>query len=111
MMSSSINRLQNERKTIRIMIKMYCRNKHKPIDELCGDCLELFEYANKRLDYCQFGEDKPICENCPIHCYKPDMREKIRKVMRYAGPRMIYTHPIIGFRHLFKKIKKIEKLQ
>jgi len=39
------------------------------------------------------------------------MRQYIRTVMRYAGPRMIYSHPIMGFRHLFKKIKKIDNLK
>ncbi|MFX0141531.1 MAG: nitrous oxide-stimulated promoter family protein [Candidatus Hodarchaeota archaeon] len=108
MMSTSKNRLEKERKTIKTMIRMYCKNIHEPKSEFCDDCLELFEYANKRLDNCQFGENKPTCDKCPIHCYKPDLREKIRKVMRYAGPRMIYTHPIMGFRHLFKKMRKIK---
>lgn len=108
MNSASKNHLEKERKTIGTMIKMYCKNIHNPQSEFCEDCLELFKYANKRLDYCQFGENKPTCEKCPVHCYKPEMREKVRKVMRYAGPRMIYTHPIMGFRHLFKKLKKIE---
>lgn len=111
MMSASKNRLEKERKIINTMIRMYCKNFHNPKSEFCEDCLELFEYASKRLDYCQFGENKPICEKCPIHCYKPDMREKVRKIMRYAGPRMIYTHPIMGFRHLFKKMRKIEDLE
>ncbi len=109
-MSFSKNRLDKERKTIRTMVRMYCKKTHYPKSEFCDDCLELFEYTSKRLDYCQFGENKPICEKCPIHCYKPEMREKVRKIMRYAGPRMIYTHPIMGFRHLFKKMKKIEDL-
>lgn len=105
-MSSSKSRLDKERKTIKTMISMYCKNAHEPKSEFCEDCLELFDYASNRLDYCRFGENKPTCEKCPIHCYKPEMREKTRKVMRYAGPRMIYTHPIMGFRHLFKKMKK-----
>ncbi|MFX0027786.1 MAG: nitrous oxide-stimulated promoter family protein [Candidatus Hermodarchaeota archaeon] len=100
------SRLEKERKTIKTMIGMYCKNNHKHKLEFCGDCLELFKYAQDRLKNCQFGESKPICEKCNIHCYKRDMREKIREVMRYSGPRMIYTHPIMGFRHLFKKIKK-----
>ncbi|MFX0034898.1 MAG: nitrous oxide-stimulated promoter family protein [Candidatus Hermodarchaeota archaeon] len=105
MKNSSKSRLDKERITIKTMVRMYCKNTHDPKREFCLDCLELFEYANKRLDNCHFGESKPTCEKCPIHCYNPKMREKVRKVMRYAGPRMIYTHPIMGFRHLFKKIK------
>ena len=107
-MPTSKSRLESELKTIKTMIKMYCNKFHKPIGDFCQECLELFEYAGERLKYCRFGENKPTCENCPVHCYKPDARENIRKVMRYAGPRMIYTHPVMGFRHLFKKLKKFE---
>ena len=109
-MKSSNTPLDKERKTIRTMIRMYCKNNHLPKNEFCEDCLQLFEYASRRLKYCQFGDKKPTCEKCPIHCYTPEMRDKIRKVMRYSGPRMIYTHPIMGFRHLFKKLKKIENI-
>jgi hypothetical protein len=109
MTSYSINQLKKERKTIETMIKMYCKNTHYPKDEICEECLTLLEYANKRLDHCCFGENKPTCEKCPIHCYKPEMREKVRNIMRYAGPRMIYTHPIMGFRHIFKKLRKYDK--
>ena len=34
------------------------------------------------------------------HCYKPEMRERIRQVMRYSGPRMITKHPVAAIRHL-----------
>ena len=46
-----------------------------------------------RLDGCKFGNDKPACKRCPIHYYKPEMREKIRSVMRWAGPRMMIYDP------------------
>ena len=107
-MDPSKSRLEREKNTIRTMIKMYCKKSHEPEAEFCQECAELLEYTEKRLKFCSFGEDKPTCAKCPIHCYKSDMREKIRKIMRYAGPRMIYTHPIMGFRHLFKKLKKFE---
>lgn len=110
-MSPSKSRLEQEHKTIETMIQMYCKNCHKTDDELCQDCSDLLKYAEERLKKCRFGENKPTCDTCTVHCYKPDMREKIRTVMRYAGPRMIYTHPIMGFRHLFKKMKKKENLE
>ena len=30
------------------------------------------------------------------------MREKIRTVMRYSGPRMITVHPVLAIRHLIE---------
>ena len=109
-MAPSKDYLKQEYKTIETMIRMYCKKTHKSEEDLCQECSDLFKYAEERLNNCKFGEDKPTCDTCSIHCYKPEMREKIREVMRYAGPRMIYTHPIMGFRHLFKKMKKKEIL-
>lgn len=100
------SQLEKEHETIKTMIQMYCKNCHKSHQVMCQDCTDLFKYAEERLKNCQFGEEKPTCDSCPIHCYKPELRDKVRNVMRYAGPRMIYTHPIMGFRHLYKKIKK-----
>jgi hypothetical protein len=53
-----------------------------------------------RLNRCPFGQDKPTCATCPIHCYKPKLRERIREVMRFAGPRMLWRHPILAIRHV-----------
>ena len=91
--------LARERRTVREMVGIYCRGHHGEHDPWCAECSELVDYAMCRLDRCPFGEDKPTCAKCPIHCYKPHMRERIREVMRYAGPRMILHHPILAIRH------------
>ena len=49
-------------------------------------------------------ENKPTCKKCPIHCYKPDMKEKMREAMRYAGPRMMWYHPIAAIKHLIREL-------
>lgn len=81
-----------------MMIRLYCRKKEGN-KSLCEDCRELLEYASARLEYCPFGEGKTACNRCKIHCYKPEMREKIRQVMRFAGPRMVFYHPVMTLRH------------
>lgn len=98
-------RLQREYKTVEAMISIFCNNHHDS-QNICNDCRELTNYALKRLESCPFGEDKTTCAKCPVHCYKPVMREKIRQVMRYAGPRMIYRHPIMAIRHLVEGKKR-----
>jgi hypothetical protein len=70
---------------------------------LCGDCAELLGYANERLAKCPFGPEKGPCSKCRIHCYKPEMRERVREVMRYAGPKMLTKHPILAVGHLLKE--------
>jgi superfamily II helicase len=93
---------EDEKVVVHKMIRLYCRSKHHTASGLCDECLALDRYAMKRLDHCRFGEEKPTCGSCPIHCYKPDMRERIKKVMRFAGPRMLLFHPLDAFSHLYK---------
>jgi hypothetical protein len=93
-------RVQREADTVAVMIRQYCRRlKHNDGEELCADCAELLSYAEQSLDRCPFQEGKTTCANCQVHCYKPNMREKIREVMRIIGPRMILTNPIMALRH------------
>ena len=92
-------RIARERRTIRAMIGIYCRGHGHGDGPLCAECRELLDYANRRLDRCPFGPEKTSCAKCPVHCYKPAMRQRVREVMRYAGPRMIYRHPILALLH------------
>ena len=71
------------------------------VPPLCPQCQALLDYAHQRLERCRFGEDKPSCTLCPVHCYKPAMRQQIRQVMRYSGPRMLLHNPVLAIRHLW----------
>jgi hypothetical protein len=93
-------RLAREEKTIAAMIALYCRDHHAGDAALCPQCAELLEYARLRLEKCRYGADKPTCANCETHCYKPAMRERVREVMRYSGPRMLKRHPVLAVAHL-----------
>lgn len=95
-----MTRLEREAKTIGEMIGLYCRVQHGGRDGLCAECTALRDYAFLRVNRCRFGADKPVCAKCPVHCYKPDMRERVRDVMRWAGPRMLVHHPLLAVRHL-----------
>lgn len=93
-------RITQEKRTVEIMIRLYCRKKEKNAT-LCPECEELLRYAHARLDHCPFGEKKSSCKKCPVHCYKPAMRERMREVMRFSGPRMLFYAPLEAIRHLF----------
>ena len=82
------------------MIRLYCKKRHGTKTGLCPECMALAEYAFERSDMCPFMENKTFCSNCRVHCYKPKMRNKIRQVMRFSGPRMIFHHPVMAIRHL-----------
>lgn len=100
------HRIMREYKTVRAMIRIYCRDQHSFEGELCAACEELMDYVTLRLEKCPYAEDKPTCANCLIHCYKADMQENIRQVMRFAGPRMIVEHPGMALLHLLDGRKK-----
>lgn len=96
----SDRRLDRERRTVHAMLALYCRHHHGGRGSLCAECASLGAYADRRLDHCPYGPDKPTCVNCPIHCYRADERDRMREVMRFAGPRMLWRHPILAIRHL-----------
>ena len=103
---------EKEKKLIPVMIRKYCHGKHGTKgEELCETCKALTEYALFRLEKCPFKKNKQFCSFCKIHCYKPDMRQKIKDVMKWAGPRMIFTHPVFAFKHVFQMIKYKKKLK
>jgi len=99
-------RMKRERQTVENMINLFCRDHHHTKAELCLDCRELLEYARLRLQNCPFQENKTTCGNCPVHCYKTGMREKVREVMRYAGPRMLRYHPLLAIGHMLDGLRQ-----
>jgi len=99
-----MTRIEEEKKTVRQMVEIYCKGHHHTDGALCEECSALLDYAFARLDHCKFGEQKPTCKKCPIHCYKPSMREQMKKAMRYAGPRMLWYHPISAIKHLIREL-------
>ena len=102
----SSRRLQREAHTVAAMIRRYCRDRHHTTDGLCPECAELLAYARRRLARCPFQDNKTTCGKCPVHCYAPGMRARIREVMRYAGPRMLLSHPLMALRHLLDGLRR-----
>jgi YbgA-like uncharacterized protein len=104
-------RRARELEIIETMVRMYCRgHRHEGRAPLCSDCCALFEYAKRRLERCVFGDAKPSCANCVVHCYKADMREQIRVVMRWAGPRMLLRHPLMAIDHMVAERRPVPTL-
>ena len=99
------SRIARESKTVAVMIADYCRAHHQG-NGICPGCKELKDYALKRLEKCIFREGKTVCSKCPVHCFKPDMRESIQNIMRYAGPRMMYRHPVMAIFHIIDSGRK-----
>ena len=94
-------RIKREKKTIEAMVRYYCKKKHQTKGDLCPECTDFLAYAMMRLDKCPFQEKKSTCGKCLVHCYRPDMKEKVKKIMRYSGPRMLLHHPSLALHHVW----------
>lgn len=104
-------RLRREYRTMACMVEIWCAHHHgnaARTDGSCDECREFLAYAARRLEKCPYGEAKPTCAKCPIHCYKRAQREHARDIMRFAGPRMTFRHPWLSLMHLLDKIRKVE---
>ena len=97
-----MTRIENEKRIVETMIRLYCRRKEGN-KTLCPECEQLLEYAHQRLDRCKYGNDKPTCRVCPIHCYRPTMKERVRQVMRWSGPRLIIYNPLAVIAHTLRE--------
>ena len=107
-MGENTRRIRREKKTISVMIEMYCRNRHDGSGGmLCDGCSELHDDAMQRIDECPLCLAKPTCANCPIHCYRPEVRGHVRTVMRYSGPRMWGRHPVPALLHELDGLRKV----
>jgi hypothetical protein len=104
-------RIRREKKTITAMMAIYCRDHHPDHRGLCPECASLLDYAHRRLDTCPFQAEKPACNHCEVHCYSAMMRERVRAVMRYAGPKMFWPHPILSLGHIIDKLRPAPKLE
>ena len=112
-MDKTEKKRQKEQYVVEEMIGLYCRKNHSQkggrTGRMCSECQELSDYAKMRSQKCPFMEKKTFCANCKVHCYKPEMREKIRQVMRFSGPRMLLYHPILAIWHLACSIREKNK--
>lgn len=102
---------EQEKALVSQMIALYCRKKHGGKRGLCAECQKLENYARSRSDHCPFMETKTFCSNCKVHCYQPAMREKIKEVMRFSGPRMIFTHPAAAIRHVIETKREKRRIE
>ena len=104
-------RILREQATIAAMVHIFCADRHPHLPRcprtLCDDCDRLLRYAQRRLDTCPFQEAKPACNHCEVHCYSRSMRQRVRAVMRYSGPRMMLRHPVLSLFHLVDSWRRV----
>ncbi|WP_269746360.1 nitrous oxide-stimulated promoter family protein [Desulfogranum japonicum] len=108
-MNITHKRIQREIRTVKLMIIKYCKEFHAPEHPPCLHCQALLAYALKRLSHCPYQEHKTTCSKCPTHCYNPSKQKYIREVMRYSGPRLMLSHPILTLLHVLDGFRRPTK--
>ncbi len=100
-----MRREEQEEEIIGQMIRLHCRRRHGQEVTLCPQCKVLYDYAVAQIHRCPRGEGKTFCSTCTIHCYRPEMREKIRAVMKFSGPRMLFYRPRLAVAHIIDTLR------
>lgn len=95
----------NNKKVVSKMIDMYCKGHNHSVVTPCGECQDLKDYVYGKIEACPFVEKKIFCSSCKIHCYNTEMKNNIKDVMRYSGPRIVFYHPILCIKHALEYIK------
>lgn len=110
-MNKNESKREREKRIVTFMIQLYCNKNHGTHMDLCPACKTLNDYAMLRSDHCPFMETKTFCSNCKVHCYRAEMRDRIREVMRFSGPRMLLYHPVMAVRHGIESRKEKKRLE
>lgn len=97
-----------DRKVLGAMVSIYCKARHKS-GSLCDDCSALLDYAVQRVERCPLQGDKISCRRCKIHCYAPLEQQKIARIMRFSGARMLFKHPLMAVRHLLRENPRLNR--
>lgn len=98
--------IQQEITLIKVMIQLFYQKQEEQA-ELTVE--QMLAYAQKRLEVCRFGEAKPTCQHCPVHCYQKRYQEQMKLIMRYSGPRMLVYHPVLAIKHAFRGLRRTVK--
>jgi len=100
-----VGKIEREQETILKMVRIYCDRFHGPDGDMCSGCRDLAGYAVNSVSRCPYGANKPVCGRCPANCFSKDRYLSLSAIMRYAGPRMLYKHPLLAVRHLLDAVR------
>ena len=101
----------DEKMLVSVRIALYCRKQHHTLrGSLCPECQQLHDYALARIEHCPFMETKTFCSACKVHCYQPEMREKIAlfcnvRKEHVIPARMLPVHPVLSIKHVIVTMK------
>ena len=103
--------IEREKKMVDAMVLIYCKDHHKYENALCSKCFELGVYTKSRLENCRYQEKKPFCGRCGLTCYNVQTKDYAESILNYAGPRMMFQHPMLGLHHFLDAFRNNNQLK
>ena len=103
--------IEREKRMVDAMVIIYCRAHHVYSGAPCVKCAELGVYAKNRLENCRYQENKPVCGRCGLTCYNSQNKDLAETVFNYAGPRMMFQHPLMGLQHFLDAFRNNDQLK
>ena len=113
-MNSMTRHQKNDIRLLGKFVEVYCQGNHpdKPKEPvllpeqlgsrtLCPECGTFLRYAITKRLKCPLEAEKPTCKHCRIHCYAQEHRDKVRKIMAYAGKRLLLKGRLDYLWHYF----------
>ena len=99
------NNIPKEKETIRKIFGIYCHSHHGTSgDKLCPKCNGLLATVFTKMNRCQYGITKPICERCEHPCFGETATKDFREIMSSSNRKMFLRHPIMTVRHKLASI-------
>ena len=100
---------QKDRAILEAIGTIYCRAHHAECAQdaagLCPECREVVETTLAKAQTCPYGHSGN-CQDCDTQCQRGTSKQRVKAMMRYAAPRMVYRHPLMTLSYVSKKFKK-----
>ena len=94
------NNIPKEKKNMQKAFGLYCNSHHGSSDgKLCPKCTALLATVMNKINRCQYGITKPICDRCDNLCFGAKQNKDFLTIMQASQKGMFLKHPIMAIKH------------
>lgn len=101
-------RIKRDLRTLQAIGSIYCAAHHvdapKNPHGMCAECAATIAFTHDRASNCPNGHTGN-CADCAIKCNRGEQQQRIKAIMKYAAPRMLFKHPLMTLEYALKKLR------
>ena len=102
---------EREKRTVALMIRLYCRKKHGTKKIFVPNAKHFRSMRCSAVINAPLWKPRPFALTAVCIVTSRKCVKKIREVMRFSGPRMILHHPVMAVRHVIESKKEKKRLE